>query len=288
MTRIGIVGGGRGATLHAEAARAVRGVDLVGVGGRDPGTATELAAAVGVPDLAIPALIATADALVVAVPPAAVDRVVERIPDDMPLLVECPSDAVADRTAAVAAINLLHAPVVTKGLAEIARLGHVHHLVLRGSGPRPDWGDHGSAAWGGGVVIDPHASTLPVLFAAAGAPADATKAELDGPPGLEHRARLTFRLPDDRQATAELAWDSTPATAEIEAASDRGVVTLRLLPVPELEIDGRVALRDEAPGLGPLGFLRQMERFAGVVRGDRSPWPPAAVGASIRHLTDAD
>ena len=67
VTRIGIIGGGKGATLHADAIIHTRGADLVGVGGR-PGTAGELAAVAACPDLSLDDLCTGSDALIVAVP----------------------------------------------------------------------------------------------------------------------------------------------------------------------------------------------------------------------------
>lgn len=285
MTRIGIVGGGRAATLHAEAARAARGVTLVGVGGRSPGTAGPLTDALGVPDLPLVDLAAAADGLVVAVPPPAVAGVVERVPDDLPLLIESPGAVPADRPSTMTAVNLLHAPTVAAGLRAIAELGPVHHLVLRGRGPRPSWGAHRDSAWGG-VVVDPHAATVPVLLAAAGAPVVDVTGRVEGPFGLPAAVDLGLALADGRSARLDVAWTDDPsAGVELEAAGATGVVTLRLLPHPDLEIDGRPATEPEGSGaaepLVALGFVAQMARFAGVIRGDRPAWPPVTVGGAV-------
>lgn len=288
MTRIGIVGGGRGATLHAEAVRAASGVTLVGVGGRTPGTAGELAAAMRVDDLPLDVLADRADALVMSVPPAAVGSVAAALPADLPLLVESPTAGVVDRDRSMTAANLLHAPVVGRGLRMIAELGAVHHLQLRGAGPRPSWGTHGSPAWGGGVLVDPHATTLPVLLAAAATPVTAVRGALEGPASCEEAARLELELADGRIATAEVVWrDQQSVTVELEAAADDGVVTVRLLPVPELERDGRSVVRANDPPLVALGFVAQIERFAGAVRGERVAWPPLTVGIAVSDLAES-
>lgn len=288
MTRIGIVGGGRGATLHAEAVRATRGATLTGVGGRSAvehgGTAALLADAMAVAEMTLDELVAESDGLVIAVPPAAVREVVTAVPRDLPLLVECPDADGGDRPRAMTAANLLHAPAVTRGLRAIRELGAVHHLVLRGRGPQPSWGAHGTAAWGGGVMLDPHAATLPVLLAAAGSGVTAMTGTVDGPPGLESAVRLRFGLEDGREVGAELAWSDDDPLVELEAASDRGVVTIRLLPSPGIELDGRAGAVEPEPPLAALGFVAQMDRFAGVVRGERTPWPPLGVGAALRGL----
>lgn len=261
------------------------GAELVGVGGRLPGTADRLADAVGAPDLPLTDLAAAAEGLVVAVPPSAAAEVIAAVPAELPLLVESPPADIADRPRSITAVNLLHAPVVARGLQAIAELGPVHHLQLRGTGPRPSWGSHGTAAWGGGVAVDPHSSTLPVLLAAAAAAVTDVRGSLDGPPGCEHSARLDLALGDGRTATARLAWtDDSALAVELEAASDAGVATIRLLPTPELERDGRIVVRATDPPLVALGFVAQMQRFVGVVRGDRSAWPPLAVGAAVTGL----
>ena len=78
MTRIGIIGGGKGATLHADAIIHTRSADLVGVGGR-PGSASELAAVADCPDLSLDDLCDGSDALIVAVPPPDVGGVLTAI-----------------------------------------------------------------------------------------------------------------------------------------------------------------------------------------------------------------
>lgn len=287
MTRIGIVGGGRGATLHAEAVRATRGATLSGVGGRPAAehgrTAATLGEALDVAEMTLDQLVATSDGLVIAVPPAAVGDVVAAVPADLPLLIECP-DAGGDRPQTMTAANLLHAPAVTRGLRAIGELGAVHHLVLRGRGPQPAWGTHGTPAWGGGVMLDPHATTLPVLLAAAGSGVTGMTGTVAGPSGLESAVRLRFSLEDGREVSADLAWTDDDLEVELEAASGHGVVTIRLLPSPAVELDGR-AVGDEAlPPLTALGFVAQMDRFAGVVRGERTAWPSLGVGAALRGL----
>jgi predicted dehydrogenase len=280
MTSIAIVGGGRAATLHAEAARAAPGADLVGVGGRSPGTATALAAAMGVDDLPLDDLIARADGLVVAVPPDAVGGVLDRIPTGLPLLVETPVPAGPAHSAsptAMVATNLLHAATVTRGLRAIGELGDVHHLVLRGRAvPRPHARD---------LVAEPFAGAWAVLLAAAGTAAASVRATR-----LDDRVSTRVTLDDGRTVRAELEWvaPGTPSTiTEIEAAGATGVVSLGLWPVPSLEIDGRAVSPADEPPLVALGFVEQMRRFAAVCTGRTSAWPPLTVGVGIDALCRA-
>lgn len=273
------------------------GVELVAVGGRSPGTAGALAAAVGVPDRPLETLIDgpdRVDGLIVAVPPRAVADILARIPSSVAVLVESPVGLHGSgHSLASTAVNLLHAPTVKRALRAIVDLGAVHHLVLRSRASRPRWGAHGTPAFGGGVLVDPAAGVLPVLLAAAGVPATAVAATVEREPSsqgtvLDIDARLTLELADGRTARAELSWTDGPAGTELEAASDRGVVVVRLWPRPELEIDGRVLTSptDESP-LVSLGFVEQIRRFAAVAAGRALPWPPLTVGDGVLAIAEA-
>lgn len=290
MTRVAIIGGGRAATVHAEAARAASNVELVGVGGRpEPGTAGVLAEAVEVPDQPIATLIAAADAVVIAVPPRDVASVLAHVPVDMPVMIEAPI-GIHERIAhhdVVGAANLLHAPVVKRALRSIAELGPVHHLMLRARATRRDWGVHGTTAFGGGVILDPGATLLPVLMAAAGSPVAAVRATMTVDDGLDTASRISLELVDGRTAVADLAWTDPPIEAEVEAAGERGVVTLRLWPQPTLELDGTPVALPVEPPIVALGFVEQIRRFASIVANQGTPWPPVAVGEGVMAIAEA-
>ena len=280
MPRIAIVGGGRAATLHAEAALATPGVDLVGVGGR-PGTAGPLANVARVPDLALSELIDRADGIVIAVTPDAAVEVVARLPPELPLLVESPVRLTDDRVNAMTAINLLHATTVKRGLRAIVDLGAVHHLALRGRAARRSFATD--------LFAEPFAGVWPVLLMAAGAAAVSVAATIDG---TDAAVRVT--LADERVATATLGWLDPDARdhvagafTELEAAGATGVVNIGLWPLPVLELDGRTVVTPEEPPLVALGFLEQMRRFAAVCDGMVEPWPPLGVGIGISALTGA-
>jgi hypothetical protein len=280
VTRIAIVGGGRAATLHAEAAVATAGVDLVGVGGR-PGSAETLAAAAGVPDLPLAELAARADGLVIAVPAGAVPEVVAALPADLPVLVESPVPlalAGVERPRAMTAANLLHAATVKKGLRAIAGLGHAHHLVLRGRAIRRDGASD--------LFAEPFAGAWPVLLMAAGAPVVAVAATR-----TESTARAVLTLDDGRSPSAQFEWigadDAVTAGTELEAAGATGVVTIGLWPTPRLEIDGREIADAEEHPLVALGFAEQIRRFAAMCDGRVEPWPPLSVGLGVSALTAA-
>ena len=183
MTTLGVIGGGRAATVHGEASRAVAGVELIGIGGRRPGGASEAAEALGCDELSVAETVRRADMLVVAVPPFEVAGVMAQIPLDQPVMVESPLGVDSnwdpgDRPDAMLGANLLHAPIPRRGLAAVEGLGEPHHLVLRASAPRPAWhnssthtsGGHTSSGAARGVSLDLGGRLLPVLLAAAAQP----------------------------------------------------------------------------------------------------------------------
>lgn len=283
MTTIGILGGGRGATLHADAAIHTRGVELIGVGGR-PGSAGELAEQAGVPDLGLPALCG-ADALIVAVPPADVARALSLVQNEVTggaplaaLMVEPPLRALPSTTIpTVLGANLLHAPVVKQALREIAAMSAPHHLQLRVRQPAPTWGAHGSPAFGG-PLHDPGIRMASLLLAAAAEPAvHVEHAEIDG--GI-HAA---IELESGRRAGLDVAWVEGSSRIELEAADDGGVILLTLDPLPRLEVDGRTIEPPDLHPLEALGFVPQIDRLAATVTG-AAAWPTAEAGLAIENL----
>jgi len=270
------VGGGRAATLHAEATRAAGGCELVGVGGR-PGSATALAAALDVPDLSLNEFTKQADGLVLAIPAPAAATVITALPSGFPILVESPVPPGVDAGhRAVAAVNLLHATAVKKALRAIADLGPVHHLTLRGRATRRDGAVN--------IFAEPFAGAWPVLLAAAGTPASSISATR-----TESSATASIDLADGRRLTATLEWvdPGEASLTEIEAASQSGVVNCALWPVPVLEIDGRSQTSPDDHPLVSLGFVEQIRRFATVCSGHSEPWPALAVGLGVTALADA-
>ncbi len=284
VTRIGIIGGGKGATLHADAIIHTRGADLVGVGGR-PGTAGELAAVADCPDLSLDDLCAGSDALIVAVPPPDVGGVLMAIDDRIAdgadvkaVLVEAPFDELQELRVPVAlGANLLHAPVVRQGLREIAKMREPHHLQMRVRQPKPDWGAHGTSAFGG-PLHDPGLRLAPVLLSAAAE----TAVHVDVV-DTEHGVHAAIELESGRRCGLDVAWVEGSATIEIEAADDGGVILMTLDPLPRLEIDGRSIPVNELHPLEALGFVPQIDRLAKTVAG-AAVWPDAAIGSSIVGL----
>lgn len=283
VTTIGIIGGGQGATLHADAALQTRGIDLIGVGGR-PGTAAALAAQAGVADLPLPAL-CEADAVVVAVTPPAVGPVLELVQNEVvggapvrALLVEPPLGSLPELSIpAVLGANLLHAPVVKQAVRAIDAMASPHHLQLRVRQPTPTWGAHGTAAFGG-PLRDPGVRLATLLLAAAGEPAvHVEQIEIDG------GVHAAIELESGRRAGLDVAWVDGSSRIELEAADDAGVILLTLDPLPHLEIDGRTIDPPDLHPLEALGFVPQLDRLARTAAG-AAPWPAAATGLAIAAL----
>ena len=278
MTRIGIVGGGMAATMHAEAIVNARAATLVGVGGR-AATGAALSAAANVPHLELEPLIAASDALVIATPPDTVADIVTVIGSRVrALLIESPlpRSLITPVIPTMVAANLLHAPAVRSGLAAIAKMS-AHHLQLRSTQPRPTWGFHGTA----GPLLDPGARLLPVLLAAAGSVVVSSERRNFGP-AEDHAVSLL--LADGRTVEMRSSWAEGATYAELEAADNSGVVQISFFPVPQLEINGRPIEREESPPIRSLGFVDQIERLARVAKGDAEPWLPLASGQGIRAL----
>lgn len=291
MTTLGIIGGGRAATVHAESVRALPGVRLIGIGRRQPGRGSGAAEALGCAELSVAETIERADMLVVAVPPVEVAGVLAQIPLEQPLIVESPlgvdsaSDP-GDRPKAMLGANLLHAPVVRRGLAAINDLGELLHLLLRSTAPRAAW--HGPDGGRNGVSLDLGGRLLPVLLAAAARPVLEVSAGLDYRHGAAVRAELDLRTADGPLLRAELQWDSGPASANLEAASAGGAVSLDLWPLPVLEVDGaEVVSAHRCQALHALGFVSQLRRLAAVAADRAEPWPDLAGGVGALRIIEA-
>ena len=286
VTSIGIIGGGKGATLHADAVLHTR-ADLVGVGGR-PGTATELAAVADVPDRSLEELCGESEALIVAVPPTAVGDVLDRVADHLAagapvraVLVEPPVRRVPEvGVPVVLGANLLHAPVVRQALREINAMQEPHHLQMRIRQPMPDWGAHGSDSFGG-PLHDPGVRLVPVLLSAAAE--TAVHAETTEIPGGVHAA---IELASGRRAGLDVAWQPGSSRIELEAADASGVILLTLDPLPRLEIDGHPIEPPDLHPLEALGFVQQVDRLTRTVSG-ADAWPDISIGLGIEALFPA-
>ena len=287
MTTVGIIGGGKAATLHADAALQMHGIELIGVGGR-PGTAAQLAADAGVSDLPLPDLCA-ADAVIIAVPPAEVSGVAGLVANEVvggaPLravMIEPPLRSLPEMpVATVLAANLLHAPVVKQALRAIGAMQAPHHLQLRVRQPAPTWGAHGTPAFGG-PLHDPGIRLASLLLAAAAETAVyAERVEIEG------GVHAAIELESGRRAGLDVAWVEGSSRIELEAADDGGVILLTLDPLPRLEVDGRPIDPPDLHPLEALGFVGQLDRLGRTANG-AAPWPSTGTGLAIEALLDPD
>ena len=285
VTTIGIIGGGKAATLHADAALQMRGVELIGVGGR-PGTADRLAASAAVPDLALPAL-CEANLVVIAVPPPEVTTVAELVAKQIlggapvrAVMIEPPLRSLPQLSVpTVLAANLLHAPVVKQALRAIGSMHTPHHLQLRVRQPKPTWGAHGTPAFGG-PLHDPGIRLASLLLAAASeAAVHVEQIEIEG------GVHAAIELASGRRAGLDVAWLEGSSRIELEVADDGGVILLTLDPLPRLEIDGRQLELPDLHPLDALGFVGQLDRLRRTADG-AEPWPSVATGLAIEALLD--
>ena len=301
---VGIVGAGRAATLHAEAVRASRGVDLAGVSALSPVSprAGALAGALDCPVLTLAELAAASDVAVIATPPASRAEALAELASSRRLravLVESPAattvDGIAKLGSALAgrpvmvSVNLLHAPAVRRMLEAVAAMDP-HHLELRLAVPDPARGPDAGRAFGGGVTVDPAAGFWPVLLAAIGAAVESVAAlRLEVADGLDHAAEVVLRAGDGRRARAELRWGAPVAEATIEAADSAHVARVDVWPVPAAEVDGAPAgpPAGSTHPLAALGFVAQIERLARVCDGEAKPWPDLDVASSALTIAAA-
>ena len=304
VTSVGIVGAGRAATLHAEAVRAARGVELAGVSALSSVSprAAALAGALDCPVLTLAELSRACDAAVIANPPAARAAVLAELGSSRRLravLVESPAattlDGIAEVASALAprpvmaAVNLLHSPGVRRMLEAVAVMDP-HHLELRLAVPDPARGPDGGSAFGGGVTVDPAAGLWPVLMAAMGAAVEYVAVpRVEVIDGVDRAAEVVLQAVDGRRARAELRWGARVAEAAVEAADSAHVARVDVWPLPIAEIDGAPAgpSADSAHPLAALGFVAQIERLARVGNGEVPPWPDLSVASSALTIAAA-
>ncbi len=304
MTSVGIVGAGRAATLHGEAVRAARGVELAGVSALSfvSPRAAVLAGALDCPVLTLAELSHACDVAVIANPPAYRAAVLAELASSRQLravLVESPAattlDGIAELASAlahrpvIAAVNLLHSPGVRRML-EAVEVMDPHHLELRLAVPDPARGPDGGRAFGGGVTVDPAAGFWPVVMAAMGAAVEyvaVPRGEVVD--GLDRAADVVLQATDGRRARAELRWGAEVAEAAVEAADSAHVARVDVWPVPIAEVDGAPVgpAADSAHPLVALGFVAQIEWLARVGNGEAPPWPDLAVASSALTIAAA-
>ncbi len=296
MIRIGVLGGGSAATLHAEAILACQTTKLIGVGGR-PGTGEALAVAAGVPRVSLAEMAQCADAVVIAAHPGATCDVLRALDGQVrATLVESPVPSALPNAlltnAMVGAANLLHAPIVKQARRRIAAM-QPHHIEIRSRHRRPSWTTNTNHV---GPALDPGARLATAALAISGRVAtgarvdDLAQNEIpDSDIGArpDRYQRLLITLDNDTVITIECVWTNTGLATDLEVADERSVVRLGLYPTPELEINGSlVESSGRSHPIEALGFVEQIRRLALVAAGRAEPWPPAGSLAAITAMIE--
>ena len=289
--RVGVVGTGRAAVLHAEAVRAARGAELAGLASRRPrsSSARALTAALNTAPMTLEELARSCEAVVIAVPPAVQIEAAETlsaIGSVRAALVESPAGVTLDAInrlrhalgglAALGAANLLHATAVRRLFDTVATMAP-HHLLLQVAVPTPSRGPQMRRLFGGGVLVDPGAGLWPVLMTAISTAVESVAAsEITLGSGSDTAARLVLSGSDGSVAGAEICWGAQVAAASVEAADAVRVARLEVWPAPVLELNGAPVAASEPKQSNPLaalGFVEQIRRLIRVCRGEATAWP---------------
>lgn len=309
-TRIGLLGAGWAATVHAMTSSGIPGMEVVWVGSRDPAHAARLAGLGGVGSGGLDELPHGLDLVVVATPPADHERALTRaLERGAAVLVEkplCATPGQADRmieriqdAGAVVGLaeNLLFAPAVDTMIRHRSTLGPLHRLYLSCTQPPPSWGHFLEPLQAGGVLFDLGAHPLALALALA-APARpvATRCRLSSTraDGADDLARVELRFDDGLVAEIDLSWRGTGDPCwEVELAADGGAGRLELLPRPLLELDGvdmtpsptMDGLAD--PMLEHLGYAAQLHGIVDACRGRGGRVCPPGFGRLVLEITCA-
>lgn len=306
--RLGLVGAGSIAGVHAYAARQVPGLAVTAVASRTEARARAAAERAGAEVRTLEDIHEVVDGVVIATPPAHHAAAARRAAaGGVGALVEKPlCTTLADADALVAAAqdgavlayaeNLLHAPAVRLAVTHASALVGIDHLEVRAVQDRPTWGEFLSESWGGGVLFDLGAHPLALALALAGSarPVEvrATLTGSDAHPVDEH-AEVTIAFDTGLQARVVASWSHPSGPVwDAQVSSPDGVVRLELLPHVALERNGApVALppipADVPQALEELGYLPQIESFALDVRDARSPAIGMAQARDVLDLTMA-
>lgn len=307
---VALCGAGAASVLHGLAARHL-GVPVVAVAGRSALRTAERAREFGAAAVAVEALPAGADIVLVATPPAchaehtlrAVAGGARAVAVTAPL---CSTLADADRLVGAAdhavlvyAEPLLHAPLVQRFADLAAGVGPLSYVEARAVQPAPTWSDAGSAAWGGGALFDLGVHPLAVLLAALGPDLPVAVSATVTPGGVSRPGDPVGGVsrPGDTAATVRLrtaagvtgvlrvAWqDGAVPQWDAQVAGERGVIRVELAPTPGLERDG-VAVPVAVPASTPeqlagFGWVGQLRRLVADLPLGRSA-VPVAVGRQV-------
>ena len=302
-TTISIAGAGAIAVVHALAAPSA-GCQVIAVASAGGTSARHLAGQLDdqhrhrVDHVAVDALPAGADVLIVATPPeshaalalsglaAGADVLVEKpftttLADDDRLVDAAAQATGEDRSGPIlrCAENLLHAPAWRAITAHRATMGPLGHLSARTLQPPPTWGHFSAPLTSGGVLFDlgPHA--LALVMAMAGEPVAGVAARLSSTraDGADDDASVRLRFESGLVATVEVSWSNPDTEWSLQAASQTGVARWELSPDLVVELDGEpVGLVDRYPAATD-AFLERagyIDQLLDIARGDDTSQTP--------------
>ena len=279
---VALGGAGYIAVVHALAAQSA-GMRVTAVASNGGSSARHLAGELDARRCRPDDLPAGADVLVVATPPDHhVDLALQGLAAGAAVLVEkplAPTLADADRLIDAArrveqagapvrircAENLVHAPFWRAALQRRPSLGPLGHLSLRTRQPPPDWGHFARPLEAGGVLFDLGPHPVALVLGLADEPVVGVSARLTSTrdDGADDDASLRIRFVSGLVAELDVSWTADTPLWDAQAASDRGVLRIELLPEVLLEHDGEpVALpsRYEVadPRLEQFGYVDQL------------------------------
>ncbi len=263
-TTIALAGAGGIAVVHALAAPSA-GCQVIAVASAGGLSARHLAGQLDeehrhrVDHVAVDALPAGADVLVVATPPDShAELALAGLADGADVLVEKPftttladADRLVDAATQVGgadgtgpilrcAENLLHAPAWRAITAHRATMGPLQHLSARTLQPPPTWGHFARPLTAGGVLFDLGPHPLALVMELAGEPVERAAAQLSSTrdDGADDAASVRLEFASGLVATVEVSWSSPDVEWSMQAASEHGVVRLELQPALLVELDG--------------------------------------------------
>ena len=257
-----MAGAGAIAVVHSLAAPAA-GLRISAVASRGGSSARHLAGNLDTRKVALDALPAGAEFLIVATPPDSHEKFVSQgLAAGATVLVEKPLTttlASADRLVELAqrtdparvrvAENLLHSPywLIAKSKADAS--GPPSHLSARIVQPPPQWGHFLEPLVSGGVLFDlgPHPIALVLGLAASNAVAVSAELWSERPDGADDLAVVRVRFGSGLVTEIETSWrgdssdgapDGNGAQWAIQAAWPDAVVRLEFSPEPSVEVNG--------------------------------------------------
>ncbi len=285
QTKVALAGAGYIAVVHSLAAQSA-GMRVTAVASKGGTSARHLAGQLDARKVAVDALPAGADVLIVATPPDShLALALAGLAAGATVLVEKPFTstlaeadtliAALDRTAAateagserrlMCAENLLHSPIWIKAVELLPTLGPLGHLSLQTVQPPPDWGHFAEPLQSGGVLFDLGPHPIALALGLAGANPVAVSAELSSarPDGADDRAELKLRFASGLVADLAVSWTAQDPYWGAQAASDSGVLRIELVPEPSLEFNGEpvpIPLRHQTPDsrIESMGYVDQL------------------------------